>query len=1163
MRLHSIKLSGFKSFADPTNLSFPAQVAGVVGPNGSGKSNIVDAIRWVLGERSARELRGGHISDVIFNGSSTRQASGLARIELHFENAYGKLKGDYARFNEITVAREVDSDSQSTYYINNVRARRRDIVDCFLGTGLGPRSYAIIQQGTISRLVEAKPDELRHHLEEVAGISLYRERRHETELRLKNTRDNLSRLLDTIEELDKHLRQLKRQAENAEKYRGLKTERDRLHNCLVVARWRALEKRISAFSNQAEGNRKKSEALTARLSSGEAEVARVNTSAEETQRRMDQQQRKFYELQKSIALSEQEIASIESRRQELADGLERAGQQRMRLNAQHASDRAGLDDLAGRISGLSETRAQQQRALGEKTRELTQVEKDYHRLQSDFQQSQHAVFELQKQLELLRYQINDNEQQLHQVEEKTSNLAQPDAQLADQLAQLDQAAKREQRSLDELTAYLQQSEQTLASKRKERDQLTRQRQGEEEELKRIERELRQGEGRMESLQTLIDSKTGHNGQKRGQKADPAKLGLSPMLKQLKVAQGWEAAVELACGEVIRGYLVPEDAGPKKIIQALKGSGLSLARGGKQQAHPPPSGLYALDAIVTGPTPGWMARIWFAEKIEDALKHWDGLDGHRIICKDGSVLAEDWATLGRPPEGETLVSLQQRLDETSHSLTKLGERHEQLETGLAELHAKHTALDGELEALEAGLRGKQQDAFNSRSRLERNEFQKKSLTQAEERRTRAHAEQSGQGKKLRSAIAGFKEQLTKTLERQEHTQQSHNEIRDRHSFTTERVQNLRAMVREQSEAAQKTELELGNAQTRRDYLTKSIETTDDTLTQLAERMERDQRQAEQLAAQPKTMREQLNARVTQLGEFDKELTGLRQQHSDFKHQAEQLTLGLRATRSQAEQQREALQKLEVDSTEARTRQQALIEQLVESDFDTAASQTPEEINLGETQEGFDQAERAIRNLGEVNHAAIKDYETESERRATLESQHREILRAIETLEAAIAKIDRETKSLFKDTFDRLNEQLKRIFPDMLGGGSAWLELTSNDLLESGVQIIARPPGKKNTTIAMLSGGEKAMTAISLVLALFSLNPAPFCVLDEVDAPLDDHNVVRFATTIQKISAQVQFVIITHSKITMEYMHSLLGVTMSEPGVSRIVSVDIESALKMVG
>ena len=1162
MRLHSISLSGFKSFADLTHVSLPTQVAGVVGPNGSGKSNIVDAIRWVLGERSARELRGGQLSDVIFNGSSTRQAASMARIELRFENAYGKLKGDYARFNEISVAREVDTEGQSSFFINNVRARRRDIVDCFLGTGLGPRSYAIIQQGTVSRLVEAKPEELRQHLEEVAGISLYKERRHETELRLKNTRENLSRLFDTIKELDKHLRQLKRQADSADKYRKLKQEHDTLHNTLVVARWRVLEKKIDALAEQAQKERSKSDALNVAIAGNEAELARINTSAEETQHQIEQQQQKYYELKQSIALDEQQISLIEKRHQDLIEDAALAEQQCIQLATQHTSDQAEMEDLTNQIAGLSTQKQQEQTKLEEKVHELKQVEHDYHKLQSAFEKSQQAEFELQKALELLRYQINHNEQQLKQVKEEITAVADPDPQLAQQLDELATAASSEQRNLDALNSTLQATEKIFASKRADIDKTLAKQKTLDGELKQLERQLRHDEGRVESLQTLIDNKTRHKST-----AMPSttltKLKLQPILQQIKVAQGWEASIELAFGDVIRGYLAPRQTNLAKLCKELKNSGLSLGRAAASNCKAPPQGLHALDKIVTGPVPGWMQGIWFADTLETALAHWDKLQEHKIVCKDGSILSQDWLTLGHPPAGETLVSLQQRLNDTSAKVDKNSQHHNELEQQLQQLEAKRTTLSKELEGLEATLRSRQQDIYNARSRLERVQYQQKTAAQAEEHRGKALTELSAKSTALRQTIAGLQHQLTTELNKQEALQQSHGEIHDRHSFTSKQVQSLRVKMQQQKDVTQEIELALGKAQTRRDSITRNIEHTGSSVIQLEQRIARDKQQAEQLEQQPHSMREQLNHKVAAMGDYDKTLIELRQQLSADKHKTSQTELNLRAKRNQAEQLRDALQQIELQTTEASTRQQAMVEQLVGADFDTAAQETPQDVNITASQEQLERLEQSIRNLGEINHAAIKDYATESERRDTLETQHREIQQAIETLEAAINKIDIETKSLFQETFDKANEQLKRIFPDMFGGGNAWLELTSNDLLTSGVQIIARPPGKKNATIAMLSGGEKALTAISLVLALFAMNPAPFCVLDEVDAPLDDHNVVRFVTTIKKISAQVQFVLITHSKITMEYMDALLGVTMSEPGVSRMVSVDVDSALKMVG
>ena len=729
MQLKHIKLSGFKSFVDPTKISFPTNMVGVVGPNGCGKSNVIDAVRWVLGELSAKNLRGESMVDVIFNGSEKRKASGQCSIELLFDNSTAKIGGEYASFNEVSIKRVMTRDAQSDYFINNTKCRRKDVQDIFLGTGLGPSSYAIIEQGMVSKLVSAKPDELRTHLEEAAGVSKYRERRRETESRIKRTKENLSRVKDIRDEIARLIKRLENQAKAADKYNLLKQKKSNLE----------LDKAI-IFSIEAKNNR---DDLQKKLDALNRDLKIKNAESETIQSQIDQ-----FRTQNESVLNEYEVAQKNF----------------YSIGAEIAKREANLQNI--------------------------------NRSESETKESlQKAIQNLEK-------------------------------------------AKETEKNFDELSP---------------------------------------SEKAMHILDSIIST--------------------------------------------IEKFQIKNDSIGEKAIE-LKGL------------------------------------------LTDILN---------IATAQSKSLTDEY--LSRQSDLEGQISEAEKL--------KLS-----IENEMKEFVGKSS----EAESILISLRQKQSKFNDELRELENN----KSISDLDSR------------------------------------------------SISENITNIRIELKTY-------EINLDNS----------------------------------------------NKKIKEAG-------------------------------------------IDIDSIEF-------------SEY--------KGITLDDLDNKLTDIETKIIRLGAINLAAPEEIEEESKRKEDLDNQYSDLTEALDKLTGAIKKIDQETKTIFKDSFDSVNIKLKEMFPKLFGGGVAELTLTDDDALNAGVILMARPPGKKNSSISQLSGGEKALTALALVFAIFDLNPAPFCLLDEVDAPLDDLNTLRFIDMVEEMSKSVQFIFITHNKVSMERSDHLMGVTMQEAGVSRMVSVDVNQALEL--
>ncbi|MFO7646702.1 chromosome segregation protein SMC [Halomonas campaniensis] len=1157
MRLKSIRLVGFKSFVDPVTVPFDGNMTAIVGPNGCGKSNIIDAVRWVMGESSAKTLRGESMTDVIFNGSTGRKPVGQASIELLFDNRDGTMGGVYAQYAEIAVKRVVTRDAQSSYFFNGQKCRRRDIADLFLGTGLGPRSYAIIGQGMISRLIEARPEELRATLEEAAGISKYKERRRETENRMRRTQENLERLDDIREELDKQLERLKRQAEAARRYQTLKNEEHRVKGELALLRGRDLrarqgeeEARVRELETGVER-----EVLGLRQCETRLEEARADHDRLATE--LDGQQSQFFETTTAIARLEQDIEHARARDAQLARDLEAARRELaelVRLGEDDGERRLRLDErletLAPEREALAEQLEELEAALEEAEPEAEEADatweafnEQWREASREAERSQDRLRELESRLERIEGDERRRRQQ-HEELPDIALLAEQRGELAERLAELE----LEREALEARREALQQHRDGAREQAREAEAAR--------EADRQRRSELQGE--LASLEALIQAGLADHDEALDSHLSAHGLADAPRLgESLSVEAGWEEAVSWVLAPWLRARLVPLDTGRT----ALDGAPAEL---GLLDADSPPAPAESLAARVQGAGAAgrWLTGIRCVDAREDAwAQRGDLAPGESLITPDGLWLGPGWARHRGQGEGpDALLVSRRRQAEAREALDEVEARLAEQEQRLAEAAERAERAEGDLEA----CRLEERELDQRRQQLAVQDSGLASRLEHLEGRAAELAEElAGLGEAREEALLAIEEsrdrwqqamaRLEEGAERRERLDRERGEARERLvslrgrqrpladqlqrlALEQERLDAERAGLAEQQgragEARERLEQRAEELEEERELLREPEEERRERLDELLDRREREERALNAVRARAAELVERLREDEQARQGHERNLEGIRERLQEARMQVQALSL-------KAETQDEQLRELGHDA-------KALAEQL-----DPDATESAWQARLEELGE-------RIRRLGAINLAAIEEYDQQAERRDYLEAQHAELSEALETLDRAIRRIDQETRTRFRDTFERVNAGLQSLFPRVFGGGTAWLTLTGEDLLETGVAIMARPPGKKNSTIHLLSGGEKALTALSMVFAIFQLNPAPFCMLDEVDAPLDDANVGRYAKLVKEMSESVQFIYITHNKIAMEAGERLMGVTMQEPGVSRLVAVGVEEA-----
>ncbi|MGJ7496465.1 chromosome segregation protein SMC [Variovorax sp. RT4R15] len=1168
MRLNSIKLSGFKSFAEPTNFLLPGQLVGVVGPNGCGKSNIMDAVRWVLGESRASELRGESMQDVIFNGTTTRKQASRSSVELVFDNADHRAGGQWSQFTEIAVKRVLTRDGTSSYYINNQPVRRRDVQDVFLGTGLGPRAYAIIGQGTISRIIESKPEELRLFLEEAAGVSKYKERRRETESRLGDTRENLTRVEDILRELNSNLERLEKQAEVAARYNQLQGDATKKQHQLWFLKRSESENDQSKIKADAEKAINDLESRTADLRHIESELETVRQAHYAAGDQVNQAQGKLYEASAEVGRLEGEIRFVVEGRQRVEQRLVQLREQVAQWGTRREDAEAEIETLAGQGVDAEEQAVLLAAQLEEHDARMPELEEAQQRAQDEANVQRTGVVQVQQQIQVLAADQRNIDEQSRQLQQRSERLrtdqraldAPDEARLValqEQLAAGQEAASEADARLHEL----QESVPQLDDDRRARQQAVNTEGARHAELS----------ARLEALRALQE-KVKTDGKLAPWLAKHGLDGLQGLWSRIHIEQGWENALESALRERMGALEVSRldmvrafgaDAPPAKLAFYTPPSAGPVQG---TSALPRLSDLLRLsDAGLQALLVEWLHGCYTATSFEEALAQRDKLQpGEVIYVQSGhAVAAHSVGFYAQDSEQAGLLARQQEMENLERQLRAQALISDEARTALMRAEAAY----GDAASRLVGAR---REAADTQSRAHELQVETLRLTQLAQQ-TRARSEQ------LATDLGEVDAQLEELQERRIAAEARFEELdmqladsQERHAQLDERVieaGRLLTASREQHRSLERQAQEATFAQrtleARRGELSRAIETAAQQSVALADEQERAQGELTRLsdAAAKAGLQDALALKL----ERETTLGATRSQYDD-------LTIKLRANDERRLQLERELEPLRQRITEFQLKEQAArlgFEQYAQllgdakADLEALAlSIETDKVRLTGLQSEIDRLNREVASLGAVNLAALDELAIASERKTFLDAQSADLNEAIGTLEDAIRKIDGETRELLGGTFKIVNEHFSRMFPELFGGGTARLMMTGDEILDSGVQVMAQPPGKKNQTIHLLSGGEKALTAIALVFAIFQLNPAPFCLLDEVDAPLDDANTERYAKLVTAMSRETQFLFISHNKIAMEMAEQLIGVTMQEQGVSRIVAVDMEAAKSLV-
>jgi chromosome segregation protein len=1165
VRLTQIKLSGFKSFVDPTSIHFPGQLVGIVGPNGCGKSNVIDAVRWVLGETRASALRGDSMQDVIFNGSGNRKPLARASVELVFDNALGRAGGQWGQYGEISVKRVLQRDGESSYYINNQHVRRRDITDMFLGTGLGPRAYAIIEQGMISRVIEAKPDELRVFLEEAAGISRYKERRKETEHRLADTRENLARVNDIRVELGAQIEKLDAQARVATRYQEFQADLQLKQHLLWFLRRRDAAAERERHTREIARQANELEARTATLREVESRVETARGAHYGAGDAMNAAQAALYAANAEVARLESELRHVEETRQRLEAQHTERRTQLASWREQRAQLTQALHMWVGRAEGARRRVAEAQARLAAEGARLPQAE-------AAFRAAQEQLGEARSQLLRAESRAQLEQSNLAHLERSLQSLAQRSERLAAELQSLPQPdaaalAEREARH-GASDADVAAAEADLGERQQEIDRLEGERAAAADALAAASHEHATAAAQLATLEQ-IQAAAEDNAPLRDWLARHGLGSLPRFWQEVRIEAGWEVAVESVLRERLHALDLAGGADLEAVVADVPPVKAGVFRHGRAGGVAPLAGYTSLAAKVHpivadlgGALADWFAHVYVSEGTPGAAEREQlpagallvNREGHQFTRHTVAFHAPDPADAGLLARQAEIESLQARVGELAAGLAEARRRSEQaagaLEARLAELEAAREALaerqqlrhEAQIELLKL-----QQAAERYRERSAQVAAERAELARESERDESRRAECSAAAERIAGEIVQARAQVEAV----------------RAAYV-----GAETALAAQRLAGQQAEREAQDATFGERECASKIAEIDNAVKlidqQIAHAEEEVARLTTELAVDPvPAVRSALDGAVEARIVREKAL-------AESRNAVEAAAAALRALEEERLQSESDIAPLRERIGELRLKEQAAqinhdqhADQLREAGADETrlaveAADAPRPASL---QGEITRLTQAIAELGAVNLAALDELKTSQERKGFLDAQSTDLEEAVTTLEDAIRRIDRETRELLRETFDSVNRHFGSLFPVLFGGGEAKLIMTGEEILDAGVQVMAHPPGKRNSTIHLLSGGEKALTAIALVFSMFQLNPAPFCLLDEVDAPLDDSNTVRFCDLVRKMSAHTQFLFISHNKITMEMAAQLIGVTMPESGVSRVVAVDIDEALRI--
>lgn len=1179
MRLTQIKLAGFKSFVDPTTIPVPSQLVGIVGPNGCGKSNIIDAVRWVLGETRASELRGESMQDVIFNGSDQRRPAGRASVELVFDNSEGRAVGQWSVYAEISVRRILTRDGTSSYYINNQQVRRRDIHDVFLGTGLGARGYAIIGQGMINRLIEAKPEELRTYLEEAAGVSRYKERRRETENRLADTRENLTRVEDILSELSNQLRRLESQAEVATRFRQFRAEGEQKQSAFWYLKEQSAIREQAAKNAQREKAQSDLEEALAAFRQIEKELEYRRQAHYEAGDALHKAQTDLYESNTQVASLEAEIRHVADSRQRLQSNKSRLQRQieEWRAQFEHCADQ--LEEVNDQLEETAARYEESQARLEQIQLDLPDVEEKVACFERDKEQLRIELSRLEQKQALAQQQKSDAERQLSQLSSRRERLQQEQAALV----------APEQSKLDSLRAERDNAEQQLEEAQAQLIAIEERLPSYDEARRRAGQEVQQAqqlvsrlEARLDALETL-QADVMQNSELEPWLKKHALAGMSRLWQKIQIEATWDVALESVLRERLSALEVPslEAAGllagdnpPSRLVLYQKPSVLASTEH-SQGLKPLINLLRCSDPDLKGLLDYWLHNIYVVDSMEEALSKRAQLPaGARFVVKQGHLVdAFGLYFYAADSEQAGMLARQQEIENLQREVKAERLIAEQLNTALQQ-------AEGQWQSANQAIVPARQRVSEMTRFLHEHQLAYSQLAQQIEQADHLQQRLSTDLEELdlqHEEFAARIEEFSMALDSQ---QALLDQQRKSYGHLTLQLEAGMTEMREIRQRSQDIE-----------RATRDIDYEQRSLKARAEELKRNQELSKQQVDQAKSELETLEGELFVIDEQSTQaalqdvlearqakeevlaakrlaLEGIEQRLREQDEKRMQLEMSI-------EPRRQEITQLQLEEQAARLLAAQFSEQLTLNEVDREAVQrflekAPELLKLTEVEAQADwlQAEaqrisRAIERLGSVNLAALEELEQAQQRKAFLDAQQADLQEAIETLEEAIRNIDRETRQLLQETFELVNRHFGELFPRLFGGGQAKLVMTGEEILDAGVQVMAQPPGKRNSTIHLLSGGEKALTATALVFALFKLNPAPFCLLDEVDAPLDDANTERYANLVSSMSEQTQFLFISHNKIAMQMAKQLIGVTMQEQGVSRIVAVDLDAAVQMMG
>lgn len=1162
MRLTHIKLAGFKTFVDPTTIALAGQRVGVVGPNGCGKSNVIDAVRWVMGESRAAALRGESMQDVIFNGAATRKAVSRASVELKFDNSLGKAAGQWSQYAEISVKRVLHRNGESQYFINNLHVRRRDVTDLFLGTGLGPRAYAIIEQGTISRIIDARPEDLRVFLEEAAGISRYKERRRETEARLKDTRENLARVADVRQELDKQLQRLEAQAQVAQHYQQLQQASRATQHVLWLVKRQEAELARARARQQVEklGNELEAETATLRQAENRLETARAGhfTAGDA-----------LHAAQGELYAANAEVARLEQQRQHERETHHRLTSQLDTWRSQQKQLQQQREQASGSLALWREQHLVAQLEMQESADMLGDERERLPRMEAAFRDCQRRHGELQRELGQVEQAMQIEEAHRSHARKTVQQLEMRRERLQREMAGLPRAdtaeLERRQVELEELAGALAQSQAQQQALQARLPALEQAQHTARQTAHAAQQQATRLDAQLHALREM-QNRLAHNHKLKDWLFRHQMETLPRLWNDLRIESGWETALESVLGERLQAVALDSLETASAWLADAPPASLALYEAGLPGTAPGNGMLAPLRQWVTGPAgllDEWLEGVYAVSSPDQAwsLRH-QLQPGECLVCREGHVFTRSSVNFYAPRSELHGVLVRQR------EIEALEVEAERAQAELATRQGEAARLASALNAAQHELAELRRTDSEAQQRRHRQQLEMERLAQQQQHRAQ-RCEQIG------NEVDEVAAQLE--IERAQIGE---------HDYNIERQEARLAVLREQLEDAGKSRGEAEALLNRQRQLTQSAERAAQEAVfrhkNAIARIDEFERTVAALGVQLEELAGRLAGLEEEAGRLQQgNLDALLQQALQSRQEKESgLAMARDAlaeagnTLQQLEQQRIAsehrlhplrdrLEQARLNEQEARLAEEHWQAQLdaADADPDALLPLLEKRPRAAELQGELERLAHEIEALGAVNLAALEELNSGRERKQYLDAQFQDLSQAMDTLEQAIRRIDRETRARLLETFDIVNRHFGELFPAVFGGGHARLDMTGDEILDAGVTLTAQPPGKKNSSLQLLSGGEKALTALALVFAIFRLNPAPFCILDEVDAPLDDSNTERFCELVKKMSPQTQFIFVSHNKITMEMAEQLVGVTMRESGVSRVVTVDLEEAVKL--